>query len=168
MVSDFGGADERESWELVAAAGVGPLRFEMSPAEVAQALGVEEPLARVGGPYGQEDFADGVKAFYDPETGGLACVALDAVSGPQVFLAGVPLGGGDPGRGQEFLLEYASENEHWILFTPDGSLALTDLGVLLRDQKVGGVRLTRPVFVKEEWFESQHYRDHLPLEHVVD
>ncbi|MFG3053620.1 hypothetical protein ACGFZP_22080 [Kitasatospora sp. NPDC048239] len=161
-------ARERETWELLPAVGVGPLRFEMSAAEVSGALRVPEPRERVGGPYSQENFAGGVRVFYDPETGGLACVALDAVLGPQVFLAGVPLAGGDPGRGQEFLLEYAGEHGHWILFTPDGSLALTDVGVLLRDQKVGGVRLTRPVFVKEEWFESQYYRDHLPLEHVTD
>ncbi|MFE2141532.1 hypothetical protein ACFXA3_07200 [Streptomyces sp. NPDC059456] len=55
---------------------------------MAEALLVSEPESRVGGPYGQEDFSDGVKAFYD--AGQLACVALDAVIGPQVCLAGFP------------------------------------------------------------------------------
>ncbi|MFF4756865.1 hypothetical protein ACWD5R_44765 [Streptomyces sp. NPDC002514] len=87
---------ERERWELRSGVGVGPLHFGMSPAEVAEALLVSEPQARIGGPYEQEDFSDGVKAFYD--AGKLACVALDAVMGPQVFLADFPLAGGDPGQ----------------------------------------------------------------------
>ncbi|GGW16501.1 hypothetical protein GCM10018980_19540 [Streptomyces capoamus] len=34
----MGGDAERECWELRSGAGVGPLRFGMSPAEVAKAL----------------------------------------------------------------------------------------------------------------------------------
>jgi hypothetical protein len=79
---------EREQWELRPDIGVGPLLYGMTPAEVAEALLVSEPGSRVGGPYGQEDFSDGVKAFYD--AGQLSCVALDAVIGPQVWLAGFP------------------------------------------------------------------------------
>jgi hypothetical protein len=157
---------ERERWELRSDVGVGPLRFGMSPVEVAEALLVSEPQARVGGPYGQEDFPDGVKAFYD--AGKLACVALDAVIGPQVFLAGFPLAGSDPGQGQQFLLDHAAEHGNWILFTSDASLSLTDLGILLRVQRVGEAWLTRPLFVKEEWLDSEYYRDHLPLEGDTD
>ncbi len=62
------------------------------------------------------------------------------------------------------LLDYAAEYENWVLFTPDASLSLTDLGILLREQRVGEALLTRPLFVKEEWLESEYYRDHLPLE----
>ncbi|KRV50721.1 hypothetical protein AQ490_14415 [Wenjunlia vitaminophila] len=145
---------------------MGPLLFGMSTAEVAEALLVPEPDSRVGGPYGQEDFPDGVKAFYD--AGRLACVGLDAVIGPQVWLAGFPLAGSDSGRGQRFLLDHAAEHGHRILFTPDASLALTDLGILLRDQRVGEARLTRPLFVKEAWLESEHHRDRLPLEGATD
>ncbi|WP_406841611.1 hypothetical protein ACICHK_42195 (plasmid) [Streptomyces sp. AHU1] len=100
---------ERECWELRSGAGVGPLRFGMSPAEVAQALLVFGPQERVGGPYAQEDFPDGVKAFYD--AGELACVALDAVTGPQVFLSGFPLAGSDPEQGRQFLLDHAAEHD---------------------------------------------------------
>ncbi|GAB2934757.1 hypothetical protein GCM10027075_39090 [Streptomyces heilongjiangensis] len=75
---------ERECWELRSGAGVGPLQFGMSPAEVAQASLVPGQQERAGGPYAREDFPDGVKAFHD--AGKLACVALDAVTGPQVFL----------------------------------------------------------------------------------
>ncbi|MFR9798868.1 hypothetical protein ACL02U_23700 [Streptomyces sp. MS06] len=153
---------ERERWELRAEGGVGPLRFGMSPAEVAEALLVSEPEARVGGRYEQEDFPGGVKAFYD--VGKLACVALDAVAGPQVFLADFPLAGSDPARAHQFLLDHAAEHGNWVLYTPDASLALTDLGILLREQRAGEALLTRPLFVKEEWLESEYYRDHIPLE----
>ncbi|MGW1883608.1 hypothetical protein [Streptomyces sp. NPDC001970] len=153
---------ERERWELRSEAGVGPLQFGMSPAEVAEALLVSEPQARVGGPYGQEGFPDGVKAFYD--AGKLACVALDAVTGRQVFLAGFPLAGSDPAQGHQFPLDHAAEHGNWVLHTPDESLSLTDLGLVLRSQRVGEARLTRPLFVKEEWLDSPYYRDHLPLE----
>jgi hypothetical protein len=157
------GADaERECWELRSGDGVGPLQFGMSPSEVAQALLVPGPQKRVGGPYAQEDFPDGVKAFYD--SGKLACVALDAISGPQVFLSGFPLAGSDPKQGQQFLLDHAAEHGNCLLYTPDDSLSLTDLGVLLRLQRVGAARLTRPLFVKEDWLDSQYFRDHLPME----
>ncbi|MFC0052276.1 hypothetical protein [Streptomyces actinomycinicus] len=152
----------REHWELLPGAGVGALRFGMSAADVAAALRVGGPPTQVGGPYGQEAFADGVTVFYDAGT--LACIALDAVTGPQVLLAGFALGGSDPQQAQQCLLDYAAEHGSCLLYTPDGSLALTDLGVLLRSQEVGGVRMSRPVFVKEDWLESEYYRDRLPLE----
>ncbi|MFD8718648.1 hypothetical protein ACFV2H_11675 [Streptomyces sp. NPDC059629] len=153
---------ERERWELLPGVGMGPLRFGMSPAEVADALQVSEPQKRVGGPYGQEDFADGLKVFYD--TGQLACIALDAVTGPQVLLAGFALAGREPGQAHQFLLDYAAEHGSCLLYTLDGSLSLTDLGLLLRSQEVGDVHLSRPVLVMEEWLESEYYRDRLPLE----
>ncbi|UXY24944.1 hypothetical protein N8I84_41635 (plasmid) [Streptomyces cynarae] len=158
-------SDGREHWELLPGAGLGPLRFGMSPAEVADALRASEPQKQVGGPYKQEDFADGVKVFYD--AGKLACIALDAVTGPQVLLAGFALAGRDPEQAHQLLLDYAAEHGSCLLYTPDDSLALTDLGVLLRSQEVGGVRMSRPVFVKEDWLESEYYRDRLPLEGVA-
>lgn len=144
--------------------GVGPLHFGMSPAEVAEALLVSGLQERVGGPYEQEDFPDGVKAFYEESS--LACVALDAVTGPQVFLSGFPLAGSDPEQGHQFLLDHAAEHGNCVLYTPDDSVSLTDLGLLLRSQQVGEACLTRPLFVKEEWLDSQYFRDHLPLEAV--
>ncbi|MCF1595884.1 hypothetical protein [Streptomyces muensis] len=154
----------REHWELLPGAGLGPLRLGMSPAEVADALRVSEPQKRAGGPYEQEDFADGVKVFYD--AGKLACIAPEAVTGPQVLLADFALAGRDPEQVHQFLLDYAAEHGSCLLYTLDDSLALTDLGVLLRAQEVGGVRISRPIFVKEDWLESEYYRDRLPLEGV--
>ncbi|GAA2286043.1 hypothetical protein GCM10010415_65450 [Streptomyces atrovirens] len=86
-----------------------------------------------------------MKAFYD--AGKLACAALDAVVGPRVFLAGFPLAGSHYGQGQQFLLDHAAGHGNWFLFTSDGSLSLTDLGILLRSQRVGEAWLTRPLFV---------------------
>ncbi|MER6127871.1 hypothetical protein ABT173_35875 [Streptomyces sp. NPDC001795] len=154
--------DEREHWGLLPGAGVGPLRFGMSSAEVADALQVSGPYERVGSPYAQEDFGDGVSVFYD--AGKLACVALDAATGPQVVLADIPLTGRDPQQTQQWLLDYAAEHGSCLLYTCDDSLALTDLGLLVRSQQVGDVRLSRPLIVIREWLESTYYRDHLPLE----
>ncbi|WLQ43055.1 hypothetical protein P8A22_25870 [Streptomyces laculatispora] len=153
---------ERERWEWMPEVGAGPLRFGMSPTDVAVALQVVAPQEKVGGPYGQENFADGVKVFYDE--GRLACVSLDAVVGPQAFLAGWALAGRDPEQAHQFLLDHAEEHGNCLLYTSDESLALTDLGLLLRAQRVGDVLLSRPLFVIEEWFDSEYYRDRLPLE----
>ncbi|MEU9288962.1 hypothetical protein AB0D57_30900 [Streptomyces sp. NPDC048275] len=155
---------ERQHWELLPALGVGPLRFGMSPAVVADALQGCGPLKRVGGPYAQEDFAGGVKVFYDE--GKLACVALDAVTGPQVFLAGFALAGRDPEQAHQYLLDHAAEHGNCLAYTPDHSLALTDLGLLLRVQQIADALLSRPLFMIEQWLESEYYcaRGHLPLE----
>ncbi|MEV6107330.1 hypothetical protein AB0M28_21850 [Streptomyces sp. NPDC051940] len=75
---------------------------------MAEALLVCESELRVGGSYGREDFSGWVKAFYD--AGRLACVALDAVIGPQVWLAGFPLAGSDPGEGRQFIFDDAAEH----------------------------------------------------------
>nr|WP_205614893.1 hypothetical protein [Streptomyces chartreusis] len=155
---------ERECWELLAGLGVGPLRFGMSQADVAESLQASGPLQRVDGPYAQEDFADGVKVFY--EEGKMACVALDAVTGPQVLLAGFALAGSDPEVAYPYLLAHAAEHGNCLAYTPDESLALTDLGLLLRVQQIGDVLLSRPLFVREDWLESEYYCAHgqLPLE----
>ncbi|MFJ9805410.1 hypothetical protein [Streptomyces wuyuanensis] len=108
-------------------------------------------MASVRTSYGQEDFADGVKVFYD--AGELACVALDAVTGPQVFLADFPRAGRDPEQAHQHLLDHAAEHGNCLLYTPDHSLS-----------QIGGVRLTRPLVVIGKWLESEYYRDHLPLE----
>ncbi|WP_406016813.1 hypothetical protein OG520_44990 (plasmid) [Streptomyces sp. NBC_00984] len=65
---------------------------------------------------------------------------------------------------EQWLLEdYAAEYGGTILFTLDGSFALTDLGLLIRTQQIGDTCLTRPLIVIEDWFESTYYRDRLPL-----
>ncbi|MFD5858388.1 hypothetical protein [Streptomyces chartreusis] len=88
----------------------------MSQADVAEALQASGPLQRADGPYAQEDFADGVKVFY--EEGRMACVALDAVTGPQVLLAGFALAGRDPEEAYPYLLDHAAEHGNWLAYTP--------------------------------------------------
>ncbi|MFJ7630956.1 hypothetical protein ACIQZN_31190 [Streptomyces sp. NPDC097595] len=114
------------------------------------------------GPYGQEDFPDGVKVFYDENR--LACVAFDAIQGPQILLFGFDLSGRKSTEAQPLLFDFAEEHELSVLYTSDGSLALTEMEVLLRSQSVDGVQVSRPVIVKEEWLDSEYYRDRLPLE----
>ncbi|MEV7395085.1 hypothetical protein [Streptomyces sp. NPDC091215] len=121
-----------------------PLRFGTSETEVAEALQVSWSHRR-GGPYAQEDLADGVKVFYGQ--GKPACVAMDAVTGPQVFLAGFALAGRDPEKACQYLLDHAAEHGNWSAYTLDESLAPTDQGLLLRVQQIGDVLLSRPFLV---------------------
>ncbi|MFF2851364.1 hypothetical protein ACFVT5_34300 [Streptomyces sp. NPDC058001] len=79
-------------------------------------------------------------------------------------MAGFPLAGRDPEHAHQYLLDHAAQHGNCLLYTLDDSLSLTDLGLLMRSQQVGEARLTRPLFVKEEWLESEYYRDRLPLE----
>jgi hypothetical protein len=113
-------AIERERWEVRAEGGVGSLWFGKSSTEVAKALLVSEPEARIGGPYEQEDFPSGVKAFY--AAGNLVCVALDAVTGPQVLRAGFPLAGRDPAR---------APNSCWTMLQSVGTQCSTPLTIHL-------------------------------------
>jgi len=58
---------------------------------------------------------------------------------PAGFLAGFALAGRDPGEAHQY-----------------ESLALTDLGLLLRVQQIGDALLSCPLFVIEEWLESEY------------
>ncbi|MFE3907376.1 hypothetical protein ACFXPY_46005 [Streptomyces sp. NPDC059153] len=124
-------------------------------------------VMRDGGPWSRSAAEAAVASagvFYD-DAGHLACIALAAATGPQSTLAGVSLAGRDPEQMEQWLLEdYAAEHGGTVLFTLDGSFALTDLGLLIRTQRIGDTRLARPLIVIEDWFESTYYRDHLPLE----
>ncbi|MEU3224716.1 hypothetical protein ABZ695_16350 [Streptomyces sp. NPDC006976] len=153
--------EARESWDLMPGLGVGPLRFGMNQSDVAAVLGAKGRRV-ADGPYGQEDFPDGVKVFYDD--GRLACVAFDAISGPQILLSSFELAGRNSAEAQKFLFDFASEHELSVLYTSDGSLALTEMEVLLRSQWIHGAQVSRPLIVKEEWLDSDYYRDRLPLE----
>ncbi|MFJ9714000.1 hypothetical protein [Streptomyces sp. NPDC101234] len=74
-------------------------------------------------------------------------MAMDAVTGPQVFLAGFALAGRDPEKSYQYLLDHAAEHGNWLAYTLDESLALTDPGLLLRVQQIGDVLLSRPFLV---------------------
>ncbi|MFD0433331.1 hypothetical protein ACWEGX_21920 [Streptomyces chartreusis] len=93
-------------------------------------------------------------------------MALDAVTGPQVLLAGFALAGRDPEEAYPYVLAHAAEHGNCLAYAPDESLALTDLGLLLRVQQIGDMLLSRPLFVMEGWLESEYYcaRGHLPFE----
>lgn len=104
-----------------------------------------------------------MKTFYDE--GGLAGVALDAVTGPQVFFAGFPLTGSNPGQAQDFLGGYGGEHDYSVRFTRDGSFAVDELGIILNEQRVEGAWLISPLLVAVEvlwrWAEWEY---ELPLE----
>ncbi len=152
--------EERERLESLPNVGVGPLRFGMSSAEVADALQVSGPQERAGGPYRREDFADGGWCF----TTRANWRAWRWMRSPvlQVYLAGFAPAGRDPEQAHQYLLGYAAEHGNCLLYTPDD--LRPDLGLILRAQQIADVHLSRPLFVIEEWLDSEYYRERLPLE----
>ncbi|MFD8757317.1 hypothetical protein ACFV0O_41055 [Kitasatospora sp. NPDC059577] len=86
-------SEGRAHWTFTPFVGVGPVHFGMSPQDVEQALGDEAPNSRWqhspgSGPRLREAHfpALGVSTYYEGTEPGLACVAVDARTGPQVVL----------------------------------------------------------------------------------
>ncbi|GAB2766882.1 hypothetical protein GCM10027072_77340 [Streptomyces bullii] len=110
---------DRVQWEMLSGERVGTLRFGMSHDEAAAAVAdVLSPLSTRGGygsPVTSSEFfligatsAPAVTAYYD--AGRLACVAVNALCGPQVTLDGLRLVGRVPSELEEAFAEYTSTN----------------------------------------------------------
>jgi hypothetical protein len=153
--------DERQQWVLDPFVAVGPLRFGMSPAEVADAMSgatAESGQRTTSWPAGggvsavvEEVFREfGLHLYYKREH--LAGVVVDALCGPQVFVDGVAVVGQVPSVVEQWLLDRAdtlppyTELEYMSAGVP-GSLSL---GVTVNVQREGDRLLTRPVFYPAE------------------
>lgn len=151
---------ERPEWTWEPLKSVGPMRFGQSREEVSAALGEPidawdvEKYARWYPFYGV-----GIDTYYDPETGTLAAVAVDACRGPQVSIGGTSLVGRLPSELEPWLEETASTLEDPTLpeyvdglrFGPRGEPYLLSLGLVLRCQQNGDHARCRPVFLASEW-----------------
>jgi hypothetical protein len=152
-VWDVAKDEGRVRWEFAPPLEIGPLRLGMSPDEVAEVL-AEPGRLRFGGgvPAGQcqEWYREvGVTAYY--ASGQLACVAVDALSGPRVTLDGTSLVARVPAELDDWIFDYTRERGLDLRYIHEGSLGSADLGVLLRVQRAGNVLLTRPLFLLREW-----------------
>lgn len=153
---------DRVQWEMFPGEGVGPLRFGLSHDEVAKEVAdVLSPLSTRGGygsPVVSSEFAlvgahvaPAVTAYYD--AGRLACVAVNALRGPQVTLDGLRLVGRVPSRLEEAFAEYTSKNGHDLRYSQHADPGSETLGLVLRAQRAGDVVLSRPVLVASIWAE---------------
>ncbi|MEU8619473.1 hypothetical protein [Streptomyces sp. NPDC048623] len=153
---------DRVQWEMLPGVGVGPLKFGMSHNEAAAAIAdVLSPLTTRGGygsPVESAEFslvgaaiAPAVTAYYD--VGRLACVAVNALRGPQVTLDGLRLVGRVPSELEDAFAEYTSTNGHDLRYSQHADPGSETLGLVLRTQRAGDVVLSRPVLVASTWAE---------------
>ncbi|WP_433087610.1 hypothetical protein ACQP1P_16840 [Dactylosporangium sp. CA-052675] len=144
---------ERQHWDFTPLAAVGPLRFGVSHDQVCRALDTapimvnDDPAARR---FPDAWFRElGVRTHYDDSK--LAAVAVDAITGPQVTLAGRALVGQVPLRLEDWLCDYAEPRGLLLAYTYEGRIGSPDLGLLMRVQHTGDQVLTQPVFMTGEW-----------------
>ncbi|GAA2752982.1 hypothetical protein GCM10010440_71130 [Kitasatospora cinereorecta] len=158
--------EDRARWVFTPFVGLGPLHFGMSPQEVVAALGVGATTSRWqhppgGEPRHEEDHfpALGVSVYYAGSRPRLACVAVDARTGPQVTLEGAPLVGRVPSELEQWLLDRGAR-EGGVLYTHAADPGSQKLGLVLRAQRVGDAVLTRPLFMRHDWVVATW--DHVP------
>ncbi|MFD5922695.1 hypothetical protein ACFVYP_39220 [Kitasatospora sp. NPDC058201] len=158
--------EDRARWVFTPFVGLGPVHFGMSPQEVAAALGVGATTSRWqhplhGEPRHEEDHFPtlGVSAYYAGSRPRLACVAVDARTGPQVTLEGTLLVGQVPSELEQWLLDRGAR-EGGVLYTHAADPGSQKLGLVLRAQRAGDAVLTRPLFMRHDWVVATW--DHVP------
>ncbi|WP_331768936.1 hypothetical protein OG948_34240 (plasmid) [Embleya sp. NBC_00888] len=168
---------QRAVWSFTPFEHVGPLRFGMTHDRAAAA--VEGVLKTIGwrgdGTTGRVAQADmwpvhhgtgaGVRLYYDRAIG-LAAISIDARSGPQVDLDGIPLVGRVPSLLEDALFDHLTAHGLEAVFSLEANLCAPELGVVMRVQRAGGRVLTRPVLVAREWAPrcSDASESHIPDE----
>lgn len=153
--------EERQQWALEPFVAVGPLRFGMSPEEVAGTMeAVTAEIERhqkhwtansgvstvVEGTYP----TFGLHLYYRDE--GLAGIVVDALCGPQVSVAGTALVGRVPSVLEQWLIDRAETRppETELVYMSTGVPASESLGVTINVQREGDRLLTRPMFYPAE------------------
>ncbi|QKW22135.1 hypothetical protein HUT16_26425 [Kitasatospora sp. NA04385] len=159
---------DRPRWECSPLRGVGPLRFGMSPRQVAAALGGREPAGREGHhpfrPGGGRDLDRwelddehydhvGVSAHYWEGADGpeLSAVSVHGRTGPQVLFQGIELVGRRPSVVEAELLRHAEEHPLELRYAQQGNVGSVELNVWVRAERVGDGTITGALFCVEQW-----------------
>jgi hypothetical protein len=153
--------EERQQWLLEPFVAVGPLRFGMSPDDVTgvmSAVTTEVEQRRYRKPADSSAYevtegcysTFGLHLYYRDE--GLAGVAVDALCGPQVSVAGTALVGRLPSVLEQWLIDRAETGppETDLVYMTAGVPASESLGVTINVQREGDRLLTRPIFYPAE------------------
>lgn len=156
----------RPQWDCTPLESVGPLRFGMSPQQVAAALGNEVPAARQGHfPWswdhtaGQWSLAEdrydtaGVTAHYQPvrSTPTLAAVTVHGRTGPQVTFDGIQLIGRPVSTVEAALSRYVEERELGLVMGCGGDMGLEGLSLYVRAARAGDTVVSEARFCAPEW-----------------
>ncbi|MEO3782858.1 hypothetical protein ABGB12_06005 [Actinocorallia sp. B10E7] len=167
---------DRQQWDYVPMASVGPLRFGMSPQEaraVLEARGFTGSLSPLRPEHGaltrKAEFRDGTAprfsvavTLYYRDSEGLTCVAVDALCGPQVFLDGMRLVGRAPSELLDEFFDHMTRRGVPRTVSVEGDAASDELGIMIRAQRAGDILLTRAFFAQPEgWACTVH--DCLPV-----
>ncbi|MEU8670604.1 hypothetical protein AB0C71_27415 [Streptomyces anulatus] len=159
---------ERSHWDWSPQKAVGPLRFGMTPQQVADALGGEAPSGRQGhfpywwwrrGAAGQWTLADdrfeqtGVTAHYWYPQGlpVLGAVKVHGRTGPQITYAGIPLIGATPSRLDGAMLQHIEDHDLVLLFTPSGSPIPPGLQFDINATRAGDAAISKVTFASADW-----------------
>ncbi len=91
------------------------------------------------------------------ESGGLACVVIDALCGPLVSMDGMQLVGRVPSELTDQFHDYQEGRGMSPMISVEGDAASDELGIMVRVQRVGDIRLSRPVFARfDGWAHTVH------------
>jgi hypothetical protein len=156
--------EARDQWTCTPCVAVGPLHFGTTHDDVVRALnGAKVIVSRGGPPHGdwlEAQFRDlGVTTYYD--NGVLACVAVDALTGPQVRLDGHSLVGRAPSVVDQWVIDYTQSHGLDLCYSIEGNAGSYDLGLVMRVQRAGDAVLTRPLLMVRKWAEGMW--DYVPL-----
>ncbi|MYV46790.1 hypothetical protein GT031_14560 [Streptomyces sp. SID2888] len=152
--------EERAEWDFTPYAGVGPLHFGMTLEEITGALG-GRPTVLSSSRHGEDhelDFADftvtGIRALFRDSR--LGCVAVNALTGPQVRLDAAPLTGCAPSQVEDWLVHRTTARPGSLMYSPAADPVFADLGLAIRSQRAGDAVLTRPLFLHYDWLDLWH------------
>ncbi|MFF2147212.1 hypothetical protein [Kitasatospora sp. NPDC058190] len=163
---------ERARWDYTPFVSVGPLRFGMSHNQTVTAMeaeGFTSPVLQTESRHGvltrRADFrattapgwSTAVRLYYR-DSGVLACAAVDALWGPQVWLDTLRLIGQVPSELTERVFDYVTEQGTSPAVSVEGDAVSDELGFMLRAQRAGDVLLTRAFLVApfDDWAGTMH------------
>ncbi|OIJ68146.1 hypothetical protein WN71_009610 [Streptomyces mangrovisoli] len=152
-------SEERAEWTFTPYIGVGPLHFGMALEEITGVLGAGPTVSSYTHEDGERrlvhaDFpTTGIRCLFRGDR--LGCVAVDALTGPQVRLGAVPLTGCAPSRVEAWLVHRTTTPDS-LRYSPAGDPVLADLGLAIRTQRAGDLVLTRPLFLLHDWLDLWH------------
>ncbi|MFC7974799.1 hypothetical protein ACFUT3_06115 [Streptomyces cinereoruber] len=149
--------EERAEWTFTPYVGVGPLHFGMTSEEIADALGERPPPSRPGEdrqPRCVDFTGSGIRVLF--RDGRLGCVAVDALTGPQVRLDGAPLTGCVPSRVEAWLVHRTAPRPGSLTYSPAADPVFADLGLAIRPQRAGDAVLSRPLFLLPDRLDLWH------------
>ncbi|MFI9788709.1 hypothetical protein ACIHEI_35145 [Kitasatospora sp. NPDC051984] len=163
---------DRVRWHYVPFESVGPLRFGMSHEEANAAMGLQGFTGTPAAPLPQRHgalvlqavfremtapaYVRAVTAYYR-ESGGLACVAVDALCGPLVSMDGMQLVGRVPSELTDEFHDYQERLGMSPTIAVEGDAASDELGIMVRAQRAGDSLLSRPVFARfDGWAYTVH------------